>query len=243
MSKIEEKRKERPIIMQEESVSAIFALRKTQTRRVMALQPGNGNTPIIGEPLYKGCVVARWGGESEFDYYDCHCPYGKTGDRLWVREAHLRYGHWVKNGTTDTGAQAWLFSPHNQEIIYTDRREKPEVLSQSQKDQTGWFLRSPLFMPRWASRLLLEITSIKAEFLQDISEADAKAEGLAFRKPNFECGYEGFWGHPNWPHVEWLSSPVKAYKKGWDSINAKRGFPWDSNPAVWATTFRIVTSE
>jgi hypothetical protein len=219
------KPKERPVIMQTESVRSILSDLKTQTRRVMDLQPGNGNTPVIGEPLYKGCVVARWNGESEFDYYDCHCPKGKPGDRLWVKET-------------------WRLDDYNQEpkienVIY--KADMPQQVLAEVGDLIKW--KSSMFMPRWASRLLLEITSIRAERLQTISEADAKAEGLTFRKPNFECGYEGFWGHPDWPHVECLSSPVKAYEKGWDSINKKRGFGWQQNPFVWAITFRKIMRE
>jgi hypothetical protein len=73
-------------------------------------------------------------------------------------------------------------------------------------------------MPRWASRITLEITNVRVQRLQEISEADAEAEGA-----------------PEHPYDH-----KTAFRRIWDSINAKRGFGWDTNPFVWVLTFRKV---
>lgn len=95
-------------------------------------------------------------------------------------------------------------------------------------------------MPRWASRITLEITEVRAQRLQDISEADAIAEGLRIHE-NPKCAlgvgkfmYTAFPGD----HSLWCLDAKTAFYNLWDSINAKRGFGWDKNPWVWVLTFR-----
>jgi hypothetical protein len=80
--------------------------------------------------------------------------------------------------------------------------------------------RPSIHMPRWASRITLEITDVRVERLQDIGTDDARAEGMI--------------GDEN-------DSPTGHYETLWDKLNAKRGFGWDVNPWVWALTFRLVT--
>lgn len=109
---------------------------------------------------------------------------------------------------------------------------------------------SPIFMPRWASRITLEITDVRVERIQDISEADAIAEGI---EPNWigpldkgpnGAGSDGWLGD-SWRHYtngvdgEPAYTPAESYRSLWDSINAKRA-PWDSNPWVWCISFRRV---
>lgn len=86
--------------------------------------------------------------------------------------------------------------------------------------------RSPIHMPRWASRLTLEITDIRVERLQTISEIDASDEGAGIYLAN---------------NPQWDGDPNcyrKLYRLGWDVLNTKRGHPWQSNPWVWVITFR-----
>ena len=77
-------------------------------------------------------------------------------------------------------------------------------------------------MPRWASRLLLEVKAVRVERLQEISEDDAFAEGIS--------------------GGDWLGNPVGTYRELWDSINAKRGHSWESNPWVWVVEFERVAA-
>lgn len=186
-------------------VKAILAGRKTQTRRVMQLQPSSSAAPMLVRT--KRGLVAAWSGESEFDGFDCHCPYGKKGDRLWVRETVL-----------------WL--PENANFYYAaDRQGLGEKFFASRKK-----IKSipSIFMPRSACRIVLEITRICAERLQDITEKDARAEGA--RKmflPGISRGDDD-------------ESFVDGFECLWNSINEKRGFGWVKNPWVWCITFKKV---
>lgn len=141
-----------------------------------------------------------------------NCPYGQIGDRLWVRETHQIYSN---------GADA-----------------EPTVLYRADGDSAKKW-RPSIFMPRWASRLTLEITKVRIERLQDITEADAIAEGIqkrmiqVGRHSNLEPIYPAFSERAGGFH-----SARAAFEFGWDEINRKRGFGWDKNPILWVIEFR-----
>jgi hypothetical protein len=120
------------------------------------------------------------------------------GDRLWVRETWRKFGHGA-NGQVEYRA---------------DYDDKP----------APFISRSPIFMPRWASRIDLEITKIRIERLQKISAIDAHEEGI-----------EGLIA----PGYCYDISPTADFAKLWDKINGKRA-PWESNPWVWVIEFRRV---
>lgn len=157
--------KERPIIFGGEMVRAILENRKSQTRRVCKKQP-------IDNPVQhhlKGGDFALWRFDFKNEvgdtYYDTtRCPYGKVGDRLWVRETWMLYNHM---GT----------------FVGNIPKQPPKDLSVGYKadglDKDNLFTwRSSRFMPKWAARIWLEITNIRVERVQDINEQDAKAEGV-----------------------------------------------------------------
>lgn len=132
--------------------------------------------------------------------YDRECLYGIPGDRLWVREAFSIYDH-----------------PEGPVCFYKADHPQDEYLK--------W--RPSIHMPRWVSKILLEITDIRVERLKDISEEDAKAEGVVIGVEEFK--------------VTGTDRPYKlAYSLLWDLINAKRGFGWDVNPWVWVIEFKRV---
>lgn len=200
--------KEHPIIFDATSVLAISRGEKTQTRRVMKLQPKDGDNPKISEDLYNGCVVAQWAGESEFDYFDCHCPQGQAGDHLWVREA-FAVGAWGPDHNPEP------------ETVYRADRDKLPACAKS------W--RSPIYMPRRLSRLTLRIESIRIERIQQTKFKDVLREGVTHvDEQKMRASFTGAAYQR-----EWL-------KARWDGINAKRGFPFESNPWVWAIHFRVV---
>ena len=208
-----------PIIMQAESVRAILDGRKTMTRRIVQSR----HTAYIQDRDEDG-----WYFEDEHGHFYKTvevCPYGKSGDLLWVREA-FQY--------VDTYPEPDVFGPY----LYKANGDR------------GKF-RSPIHMPKSASRLTLEITDIRVERLQDITDEDAVAEGVEMLsregQPNYawrdyfprqitmnlaEIGvkirtFENTYG---------CYGPKQSYRSMWDSINFKRA-PWESNPWVWKIQF------
>ena len=210
--------KERPILFKAEMVRALLDGRKTQTRRVVKLNESgraarSGRNWHLGDP---DVVLA--------------CPYGQPSDRLWVRET------WKYWGWTDDG-MPWIkyaadgetkFFDSSVPEDWCDRVEQIwEELSaddnykidQSARDHK-W--RPSIFMPRWASRINLEIENVRVERLQDISEDDAKAEGAA-------------WGACGSPQE---GSHKAGYAQLWENINGPGS--WDANPWVWVVEFKRV---
>lgn len=208
--------KERPILFSGPMVRAILEGRKTQTRRLVRGVEAMADTydgPAFTETGWRW----KFGAAHPFTYVAC--PYGQAGDRLWVRETwtivpRTAYAH-------SEGVQQTLRPNDNHDAaIY-----KAEWTRSS---PGGW--RSPRFMPRWASRLTLEVVGVRVERLQDISEDDAIAEGMqalpgVLSRP---LGSKG----PHLPHTA-----RDAFKGLWDDINGKRA-PWSSNPWVWVVEFR-----
>ena len=255
--------KERPIIFGGPMVAAVLAGTKTQTRRVVKPAPGNSWYPEVGR--YHPTVVDRHGdmypGDEVFGASDEFegrvCPYGKPGDRLWLRE-----GHKVEPTPGCTFGDAIM--GRKLSVFYRDgeRRDIDNGWSASGPDlhvhgvhhdfpaDRYGIWRPSIHMTRWASRILLEIVSVRVERLQDISEADAEAEGLArvgFTKmlhfPLFSVDPKADPDrhyHPS-DDCTCYDSAYECYRALWDSINAKRGHGWDANCWVWVITFKVVT--
>jgi hypothetical protein len=230
---------ERPIIFTAESVRAILDTRKTQTRRVV-------RGPEKYERL-RDCAFA--------------CPYGVPGDRLWVRETWgYRWSCWSSNApdTTDRaieyadGALRKIGRPSNDESGLPKMACRCEagggygpdgLLTEQHREELVRFWkswRSPIHMPRWASRLTLEVTEVKVQRLQEISEKDARAEGA---ERVFDGTVGDLWRFNYGPAGRGDNAMGKTARGGfqfaWDSINCKRA-PWSSDPWVWAISFRMV---
>lgn len=207
--------KSRPIIMQAESVRAILDGRKTQTRRLLKL-PRTGDL-AAGDLSRAFADAALWGAKGwgglhvptiEDRVERLRSPHGGPGDLLWVKEV------WASTGVEGDRCAYRADDGNASSLVW----------------------RSSLFMPRWASRLTLVIAEVRAERLQDITEADAEAEGL---KSDVTVG-ERFLGRPapeRRPKA-WRSAREK-YARAWDEINGDRA-PWASNPWVWVVTFERV---
>jgi hypothetical protein len=188
--------KEKPILFSGPMVRAILDGQKTQTRRIV-----------------KG-IDQAWGHR---------CPKGAPGDRLWVKETHYKYGHWVKNGKTDKGRQKWKFVPTRDDVRYWDTA--PMVIMRNSDRRHGWYKRPSLFMRRVDSRILLEIADTRVERLNDIGNADCKAEGCAG-------------GHGSIPGYGYSATPREHFNWLWKSINGPGS--WDDNPYAWAISFKRV---
>jgi hypothetical protein len=205
--------KQRPIIMTAESVRAIEGDCKTQTRRVIMPQPTGGFLGFIRERK------THWF-RGETRTLEVKCPYGQPGDRLWVREtwACVKWFDHFKPSEIPKGDERWpsvFFSAWTGAARNAWCRGK-------------W--RSARFMPRWASRFTLEVISVRVERLNEISKEDAKAEGMY-------CGFiGGSYDFPIGPYDAYTAN----YRKAWDEINAKRGYPWESNCWVWVIEFKRI---
>jgi hypothetical protein len=155
---------------------------------------------------------------------------GAVGDTIWGRETFYAFGYWKR---TDDG---WSFTDLTTDYGHAYRylEDPPEVVlkrdDSASLPQFGWHKRPSLFMPKAACRMHLLIKSIRHEALQDISEADAIAEGI---EPILG-GWRDYQGHGS------FADPRESFKSLWDSINDERGFGWDANPNVVAVEFERV---
>lgn len=215
--------RERPILFSGPMIRAILDGTKTQTRRVMTPQPlfsealgcwlwdrkGRGMTKPEGanyEPPY---------GFSEPNWLHL-CPYGALGDRLWVRETwdvgFTSYEQWVRY-RADAAHQP-----------VADEHRDALLANWDNHPSTGW--RSPIHMPRWASRISLELTSVRVQRLQDISEEDAIAEGAQAGESSLTQEMSG--------------SARGDFARIWNELNAQRGYPFADNCWVWALSFTVL---
>lgn len=200
--------KERPILFSAPMVRALRAGTKTQTRRVVKDRHIDAAPPA--------CF---------FQWLRERCPYGQTGDRLWVREtwqhSNFPLGPYDESCTVFYRAD-YMDDPHG-----PDGEKSPEGRYRNWEPSIHMF--------RSASRILLEVTAIRVERLQDISAADAVAEGIA----RDGDGYERFHVDPDAPVGQsFTRNPVLAYRGLWESINGVGA--WDKNPWVWVIEFKRV---
>lgn len=220
--------KERPILFNGEMVRAILDGRKSQTRRVI-----NPQGAII-EPVGDVFRICNLNNKSLITMKeDIKCPYGQPGDRLWVRE---------------TFSEAFKRDePASNGCVYKSDYLKPTQLDPGFSDHNTW--KPSIHMPRWASRINLEITNVRVERVQDISEGDAESEGTPNIIPclNDECDPEEgccACDHTGKVRVGFgLISYKECFQSLWNSINEKRGFGWDLNPWVWVIEFKRIENE
>lgn len=224
--------KERPILFSTPMVKAILEGRKTQTRRIIkesfngcithgphpcpndpvVLTPGevlehpfeNGETMTIDYPQVRAVFHC-----STLDA-EAKCPFGKAGDKLWVRETWALTKYF--NGLTEAGFP----------VYKADYSIMPEA--------GKW--KPAIHMPKDFARIWLEVESVGVEQLQDISEQDAKAEGVRFF--NYDgCGvYENYILGPD----TWEMSARGSFATLWQSINGPES--WEQNPWVWVIKFK-----
>lgn len=226
--------KEKPILFSAPMVRAILDGTKTQTRRVFkyAGMPTDEQPQHICQAGDGGWVAWFGDDKSGFDWAaftkkaypgkeGIACPYGQPGDRLWVRET---WAGWLAGDFPNINYRAGGGEPNG-------LNPPSEGYDPTHACWTDWKWRPSIFMPRWASRILLEIVAVRVERLQAISEADAEAEGI-------ECVGEML-GLPGWKDYtcgSMLVSAVNSYCTLWDSINGPDS--WDTNPWVWVVEFQ-----
>jgi len=227
--------KEHPILFSPVMVEAIQEGRKTMTRREIkylfehCTEPSKSEGYLVykGKNFYKPADVAR------------ECPYGQVGDRLWVKETHFLFGAWKRNGVTSAGKEKWRFIPNElTEVRYLDNPPK-EFKTSRDKENPGlpkWYKRNSLFMPKWASRITLEVTAVRAEKVKEISEQDAMAEGVEFNRPKLYQAAGG-WKHYRSGFYN-AKNAVHSFFTLWEKINGEESL--ESNPYVWVITFKNI---
>jgi hypothetical protein len=215
--------KERQILFSAPMVRAILDGSKTQTRRILKVPDGIDFAGGSGEDQND---PANWGGEDAdgmwwalADAPDVDrvlpCRYGQPGDRLWVKETWRTYR---------------AFDPLPPRTLAPGAGVQYEAGGSNVPGKGGVFdtihgmgkLRPSIFMPRWASRITLEVTGVRVERLQECSEADAEAEGVDRIKAK-------------------VPMRVDAYRYLWDDINGPGS--WDANPWVWVVEFKRTTQQ
>lgn len=214
------KQMERPILFSGEMVRAILDGRKTQTRRVVKFSgPKNITYQSQCHFDFKSVIPCKKGGyvfwDSEYsnhlqEFHDkvyaderngMQCPYGKPGDYLWVRET------WDVRFLEGVNEKQLCFRADMTSIKCPDKF----------KGELNYNWRPSIFMPRWASRILLEVVSVRVERLKEMKYEDLEREGLS--------------GEVNCAIDSWINL--------WNSINGKK-HPWESNPWVWVVEFKRV---
>lgn len=235
--------KERPINLTADEVRAVLAGRKTQKRFVIVWKPRQPGYNLSASALELGHYMtgqpdSGWvlrsrgsGGCWNDRTYPFKCPYS-TGDRLWVREKLTR-----------PDGDPWLYAADRQAVMVA-REDETAMLTWAHHKEQDYC--PSIHMPRWASRISLEVTDVRIQRVQDITAADSEAEGI------YKIGHDTIHSQP-WvaPGVEMTSACGEkamdwpchntardAMKTLWDSINLKRGYGWDANPWVTAVTFR-----
>jgi hypothetical protein len=206
-------------------VMALLAGTKTQTRRIIKTPDVRDHEAFAVAAYVTKRDVMELGKVVGHRDVIVPCPYGQPGEKLWVKETFA--------AVYDCPAflcECEEGGTEHRRVVY--RATEPNGISgfcKSFEDGSEAIWRPSLFMPRWASRIALEVTEVRIERLHDISEEDALAEGV-------EC----VGGHdvPLFGPKERLN-PSEAYADLWDSINGEGA--WALNPWVWCVSFRRAT--
>ena len=210
--------KERPILFSGHMVRAILNGQKTVTRREIkpSMRSADSSFELHQQedeswrPMH---TFDESGMDAQGTEHPIVCPYGQFGDRLWVREA-------------------WLADAQLDSIAPRDLSQGEPIMYPADKSvrQTGCAMisqgRGPpsIHMPRWASRILLEITAVRVELLQDISEEQAEAEGVGFLRRA--------------PDADETLTAAQLFECLWSSINGDES--WNGNPWVWVVEFKRI---
>lgn len=210
--------RDRPILFSGPMVLAILEGRKTVTRRAIKHQPDVPVTDAIPQRDYPhGPATVDWYWRPQHGHlngvpstgWDFKCPYGQPGDRLWVREA------WAETYVAQAPGEKW--------VVYREFDNRTDY---------GGPWKPSIHMRRRDSRILLEITDVRVERLQDISEKQARAEGVKGEPCDHArqaCADIGCWG----------DTAKGAFGFLWESLNGEGS--WAANPWVWVIEFKRVT--
>lgn len=213
--------KSRPLIFTAESVRAILTGSKTQTRRLVRHIPALGFPEEWADRAGTAELARIVGDVAKF------CPHGEPGGRIWVKEAHAQFAVGNKTGISPQCVAYRATCDADGGFEYVNNGNEVMRLK-----VTKW--SSPLYMPRWASRITLEITEVRVQRLHDITEDDARAEGV--ERDTSPCDHTRL----SCEEIGCLGQTYRAgYCEAWCSIHGDDA--WQKNPLVWAISFRRIT--
>ena len=231
---------DRPILFSAPMVRAILAEAKTMTRRVAKnippetsfFQPLKPGTRDAGKPVQFEAMKEWYEDGKVLDLIGC--PYGKPGDRLWVRETW--YADDYRLDRAPFRKKPDDFDMAAQMCYHADGEHPTE-------DGVPCPWKPSIHMPRWASRITLEITGVRVERLKNISEKDAMAEGISEVRFRPDDGFPlclGYMVGPDDGKTVLQTSAAKAFSMLWESINGTGS--WEANPWVWCVSFKRVSA-
>lgn len=202
--------------MNTESVRGILDDKKTQTRRIVKPQP-------IWHPKRRFWALDQIVKGHSFTWEEGlipnapikYCPYGKIGDRLWVRETWTPWRGILCPCSGYCNCDKYLYKA-DPDTDFANKCERPN-------ERIRW--KPSIFMPHIVSRILLEITDIRVERVQDIILDEIKAEGIKIQD------------------LQDLTLARERFINLWNSINAKRGYGWNINPWIWVIVFKVLKKE
>ncbi len=243
--------RERPILFSTAMVQAILAGRKTQTRRIAKHHPAHiynwTEEEMEGlEHKYikwvsedeEGVFGPEWvmlNGDGDMEGVLGLCPYGKPGDVLWVRETFRKYFNVDEDGY-----------PHYDDVIIEYAADNPEPIYMRDGDGFQMFNKdgserylpysASIHMPKAIARIWLQIEDVSIERLQDITEEDAKAEGVKIvaSNPIFNF-YKSYM-----PERECFNNAYNSFQTLWQSINGVES--WNANPWVWVVKYKVLST-
>ena len=203
--------KERPILFSAPMVRAILEGQKTQTRRIVK----SNHIKNMAHSLGKGTWLFTWNpfSTSDSNAVVCQCPHGQPGDRLWVRETFMCLDN------RDGGRKILYKADAGEKVVRPGRGDD------DWRGDSKW--RPSIFMLREYSRITLEITNVRVERVQDISEADAESEGVA-EYAKSSCSRD----------PDDALDPTSYFELLWSTINGRAS--WDNNPFVWVLEFKRI---
>jgi hypothetical protein len=228
--------KERPILFSGPMVRALLKGCKTQTRREVKFNHKPWIEPLPHVEYARDGMPIWWDSPPcdqirQSDYYDNGkpCPYGKPGDRLWVREIHTIVADLNASHQDSTWPAVLTYKADGVKV-------EVQAMNEDWRESyapPGSGYRSPIHMPRWASRIELEVTGVRVHRLQDISAKDIASEGVIERFHVDKFGTHAISVFDGCAYMDLLH----LWSAGWDKINGKGSF--ESNPWVWAITFKV----
>lgn len=227
--------KERPILFSGPMVRAILEGRKTQTRRIVKPQPPTRYTKLFYDPAwFWSPTTSGTGGEQQDLRLIPKSPYGVPGDRLWVKETF-----WMHSDPE-------AFGPDVGNVIDSSGRRRivgyaasMDADSERCANDYGAKKRPSIHMPRWASRITLEVKRVRVERLQDISAENAIDEGAMTlpNRPTYQAEYRAV-REAGIAKPPLGDGPLERFARLWDEINGDGA--WAANPWVWVVEFKRV---